>query len=804
MPARGLRAHKAVRGYQPPASRPSRHDEQTPRAPDRGAAPRTRRGRPTRCARPPDRCGGHEQAELTRREAGGPEVHLGVATLLVLDGRSARGSTPAGRVEGRLLRQVADLEVGGEGGERQPRRPGARPGRCRRAPRRQGRCRAIRHGSPPPAGEPEGALAERDRRVELAVEGQGPGVEPLEGHARAARRGRARSTKRCEMSTPWTSMPRRPRAWAWRPGPQPTSSTRMPGSSPSAPTRKPDLLLGPLRERVAQVGRPQVVRQVLEPVVAGIAGQARTPIRNRRAWWRHALPSAPISSAGLGSRPVLVVHETHRVAGREAEAFADLLRDGWREAGDDGVRLLWSLEQAHGTGPSYTFVSMVGVRSADDLVRHDERVRDGDLQGVVDRARRAPPRVDRQGARADRVLPAGRPRPVRGARRRATRSAAPRCPSSWRTPRGRTRGGWPPTSSGPARSTCRPSLAPRSTVSTSSSWWPRSRPMVGAGPQARGRAVAAGRPARAAPAAAEPGGAGRAPRPRHLDARRPRGARPLGEPPAPGGSLVTPRLTPPEDPLDPLGLHAAASPDKAAIIDDGRTTTYAELNTEVNRLASGLLALGIRPGERAVWCGPNSTPGARVHPRRPQGRARRGAGRLPVHRRGAPVRHRQQRRGARRGRRRARRQGRGGPRPAAQGPRGRRVRRRAPSTAPGRGTTSSRPASRRSSRRRSPDERRRHDDLHVGHHREAQGRAAHDDRPGARRARCSQELRLQPGNEVHITTGPLYHSGPLAWASLTHTLGGTIVLHAPLRRRAVDRPRARAPASPTRSRRRRS
>ena len=57
---------------------------------------------------------------------------------------------------------------------------------------------------------------------------------------------------------------------------------------------------------------------------------------------------------------MLVVHETHRVAGREAEAFADLLRDGWREAGDDGVRLLWSLEQAHGTGPSYTFVSMVG------------------------------------------------------------------------------------------------------------------------------------------------------------------------------------------------------------------------------------------------------------------------------------------------------------------------------------------------------------------------------------------------------------------------------------------------------------
>jgi len=38
------------------------------------------------------------------------------------------------------------------------------------------------------------------------------------------------------------------------------------------------------------------------------------------------------------------------------------------------------------------------------------------------------------------------------------------------------------------------------------------------------------------------------------------------------------------------------------------------------------------------------------------------------------------------------------------------------------------------------------------------------------------ELRLQPGNEVHLTTGPLYHSGPLAFAILSHTLGGSIVV----------------------------
>ena len=39
-----------------------------------------------------------------------------------------------------------------------------------------------------------------------------------------------------------------------------------------------------------------------------------------------------------------------------------------------------------------------------------------------------------------------------------------------------------------------------------------------------------------------------------------------------------------------------------------------------------------------------------------------------------------------------------------------------------------------------------------------------------------QELRLKPGEEVHVTTGPLYHSGPLAWAVMTHSLGGTVVL----------------------------
>jgi acyl-CoA synthetase (AMP-forming)/AMP-acid ligase II len=38
------------------------------------------------------------------------------------------------------------------------------------------------------------------------------------------------------------------------------------------------------------------------------------------------------------------------------------------------------------------------------------------------------------------------------------------------------------------------------------------------------------------------------------------------------------------------------------------------------------------------------------------------------------------------------------------------------------------------------------------------------------------QLALRPGEEVHVTTGPLYHSGPLAWASLNHSLGCPIIV----------------------------
>ena len=72
-------------------------------------------------------------------------------------------------------------------------------------------------------------------------------------------------------------------------------------------------------------------------------------------------------------------------------------------------------------------------------------------------------------------------------------------------------------------------------------------------------------------------------------------------------------MTEAAQPTDFLALHAAATPDHPAVIVDGSAagarpsiTTYGELDALVNRLAHGLIAAGARAGERLVWCGPNS------------------------------------------------------------------------------------------------------------------------------------------------------------------------------------------------------
>jgi len=62
---------------------------------------------------------------------------------------------------------------------------------------------------------------------------------------------------------------------------------------------------------------------------------------------------------------------------------------------------------------------------------------------------------------------------------------------------------------------------------------------------------------------------------------------------------------------DPLAIHAAAMPDKPAVIDDRpggppAAWSFAELDAQANRLAHTLLGLGVRRGDRVVWCGPNA------------------------------------------------------------------------------------------------------------------------------------------------------------------------------------------------------
>ena len=64
---------------------------------------------------------------------------------------------------------------------------------------------------------------------------------------------------------------------------------------------------------------------------------------------------------------------------------------------------------------------------------------------------------------------------------------------------------------------------------------------------------------------------------------------------------------------DFLTAYSITQPNKVAVIDDRpdgtvTTFTFAELNEQANRLANVLLELGARPGDtKVVWCGQNST-----------------------------------------------------------------------------------------------------------------------------------------------------------------------------------------------------
>jgi fatty-acyl-CoA synthase/long-chain acyl-CoA synthetase len=63
--------------------------------------------------------------------------------------------------------------------------------------------------------------------------------------------------------------------------------------------------------------------------------------------------------------------------------------------------------------------------------------------------------------------------------------------------------------------------------------------------------------------------------------------------------------------IAPVDVHARLNPDKLAVVDDRpdgpvTTWTFAELDRQAARLANVLRSLGIGPGEKFVWCGRNS------------------------------------------------------------------------------------------------------------------------------------------------------------------------------------------------------
>ena len=84
----------------------------------------------------------------------------------------------------------------------------------------------------------------------------------------------------------------------------------------------------------------------------------------------------------LGGLCVLFMHEVHKVRGRLEDDFEAAFREGWMPmlaAGND-ARLLWYTNQAHGSGPAYTVITLTGVHDGAAWERLTERVQKGDLQ----------------------------------------------------------------------------------------------------------------------------------------------------------------------------------------------------------------------------------------------------------------------------------------------------------------------------------------------------------------------------------------------------------------------------------------
>ena len=201
---------------------------------------------------------------------------------------------------------------------------------------------------------------------------------------------------------------------------------------------------------------------------------------------------------------------------------------------------------------------------------------------------------------------------------------------------------------------------------------------------------------------------------------------------------------------------------------------YAELNRQANRLAHVFRDLGLKAGRALHLVRAELARGRAARARAREGRRHRGAAELSAHGRGDRVHRRRLRRGARLRRRRAGGDVRAHPRAdPARAPRRRLRRPRAPP-----GMLDGDALVAQASDAEPPPAPADHagvDALHVRHDRTAR-RAPCASRSIPRRScRCSSTSAIGE-DDVYLTTGPLYHSGPGGFLQIAHLLGNTAVV----------------------------
>ncbi len=84
---------------------------------------------------------------------------------------------------------------------------------------------------------------------------------------------------------------------------------------------------------------------------------------------------------------MLLLRESHRVAGRHEDAFEDIIRDEWMSnlAKTKDVRLLYYLKVAHGSGDSYNVITYTAFQNGAAWDALSRRTDGGDLTSFMER-----------------------------------------------------------------------------------------------------------------------------------------------------------------------------------------------------------------------------------------------------------------------------------------------------------------------------------------------------------------------------------------------------------------------------------